>query len=230
MMSPEVAQQTIYVCVPQRLGIFVSALIQTLISATYILDYKLFVHLYRQFVGGYGVGGRTFVLIGQLSGLFGGVMGVAGTWYGKRDYILSWYGWLYAQLFCYAFMYFFDVPLLLACENFESDLASSVDKYGYNQLMYQMALQGQCDSGRWNFYIKSGLAVLLIMYLISRTSRYLEYTGRLPKHLLRLPKDPTSGAFYSHSLGERSMLNGLWGKYDHHRVAENPVGGDPVLV
>ncbi|CAJ1335430.1 unnamed protein product, partial [Effrenium voratum] len=30
------------------------------------------------------------------------------------------------------------------------------------------------------------------------TSDYIEYTGRLPKHLLRMPKDLSSGAFYSH--------------------------------
>jgi len=219
-----------FVVVPHRLGIFVAAVTQTLISATYILDHKLFVHLYRQSVGGYGVGGRTFVMIGQLSGLFGGIMGVAGTWYGKRDMILSWYGWLYAQLLCYVFMYCFDVPLLNSCESYQADLASTVEKYGYNELMYQIAVQGGCASERWNFYIKSFLAVLLIMYLAAVTSRYLEFTGRLPKHLLKLPKDPTSGAFYSHSLGERSMLNGLWGKYDHHRVAEPPVGGDPTDV
>lgn len=65
-------------------------------------------------------------------------------------------------------------------------------------------------------------------YLISGATDYIEFTGRLPKHLLR-PKD-TSGAFYTHSLGERSVLNGLWGKYDHHRVSEFPISGDPQEV
>eukprot|EP00434_Breviolum_minutum_P030072 symbB.v1.2.026593.t1/scaffold2669.1/size73469/4 len=62
------------------------------------------------------------------------------------------------------------------------------------------------------------------------TTDYIEFTGRLPKHLLRMPKDLTSGAFYSHSLGERSVLNGMWGKYDHHRVSEFPISGEATEV
>eukprot|EP00913_Durusdinium_trenchii_P031432 g29427.t1 len=63
-----------------------------------------------------------------------------------------------------------------------------------------------------------------------RLSYIGEFTGRLPKHLLRMPKDLTSGAFYSHSLGERSVLQGMWGKYDHHRVSEMPISQDPLEV
>ncbi|CAE7689020.1 unnamed protein product [Symbiodinium pilosum] len=230
MYSPEVSSRTLFCCIPVRLTVLASAVIVTLTSVLYTLDYKLFNQLFRNFVGGFGIGGNIATCLGEYSGLLFGTLGVMGTWSGRRDWVKSYNGWLWFRLLCYGVMYTFDFPLITHCEDFVNSLQPTTEKYGYNPLMYNIAMNSQCSSTRTSFLVLSLLMVFLIMYLIWGTSDYIEFTGRLPKHLLRMPKDLTSGAFYSHSLGERSVLNGMWGKYDHHRVSEYPVSGDPVGV
>jgi len=196
----------------------------------YIADYSLFVHLFRNFVGGFGNGGRIATCVGEYLGFPFGVLGVAGTWCGRRDWVKSYQAFLWFRLGCFAVMYYFDVKLILDCESWVNNLHPTTEAYGWNELMYEIAMHGGCSSTRSSFFIWSTLTVFMTMYMISITDRYLDYTGRLPKHLLRMPKDLTSGAFYSHSLGERSVLNNMWGKFAHHRVEEFPVGDEPTEV
>lgn len=230
MYSPEVAGRTMFLCLPVRLSVFVSAIVVTLTSILYIVDNSLFNSLFRNFVGGFGVGGRIATVLGEYTGFFFGVLGTMGCWYGRRDWVKSYNTWLWFRLLCYAGMYSFDLPLIFHCEDFVNSLAPTTEKFGYNPLMYNIAMNSKCSSTRTNFLVLSVLMLFLILYLIWGTTDYIEFTGRLPKHLLRMPKDLTSGAFYSHSLGERSVLNGMWGKYDHHRVSEHPVSMDPSEV
>eukprot|EP00930_Biecheleria_cincta_P075737 TRINITY_DN62926_c0_g1_i1.p1 TRINITY_DN62926_c0_g1~~TRINITY_DN62926_c0_g1_i1.p1 ORF type:complete len:231 (+),score=24.03 TRINITY_DN62926_c0_g1_i1:123-815(+) len=230
MMSPEVSRNTMFFCVPLRLAIWVSAIVTTLASLLYILNYATFVHLFRDFAGGFGNGGRIATAIGEYAGLFFGILGVGGTWYGRRDWIQSFYVGLYFRLLCFAVMYYFDIPLVAHCEDWVNNLRSATDTYGWNELMYHIAMHGDCESTRDRFFVLSLLTVFVHMYLVSATQRYLEYMGRLPKHLLRMPKDLTSGAFYSSSLGDRSALDGHRGMFEHHRVGEEPVGGAPYMV
>ncbi|CAE7544866.1 unnamed protein product [Symbiodinium sp. KB8] len=165
-----------------------SAVIVTLTSFLYIVDYRqrervpkslpaqpaqrLFNQLFRSFVGGFatppalsqgGVGGNIATCLAEYSGLLFGVLGVMGTWSGRRDWVKSYNAWLWFRLLCYGVMYFFDFPLIAHCEDFVNSLQPTTEKYGYNPLMYNIAMNSQCSSTRTRFLVCSILNVALIM-------------------------------------------------------------------
>ncbi|CAE7939545.1 unnamed protein product, partial [Symbiodinium necroappetens] len=163
MYSPEVSSRALFFCIPIRLTVLTSAVIVTLTSFLYIVDYRLFNQLFRSFVGGFGVGGNIATCLAEYSGLLFGVLGVMGTWSGRRDWVKSYNAWLWFRLLCYGVMYFFDFPLIAHCEDFVNSLQPTTEKYGYNPLMYNIAMNSQCSSTRTRFLVCSILNVALIM-------------------------------------------------------------------
>eukprot|EP00442_Polarella_glacialis_P030538 CAMPEP_0115159656 /NCGR_PEP_ID=MMETSP0227-20121206/70355_1 /TAXON_ID=89957 /ORGANISM="Polarella glacialis, Strain CCMP 1383" /LENGTH=219 /DNA_ID=CAMNT_0002571435 /DNA_START=188 /DNA_END=847 /DNA_ORIENTATION=+ len=213
-----------YLCVPLRLGVFAFALVTFLSSLLFTLHHKMHVDLFRNFVGGFALASRIAVGTGEVSGVLFALLGTLGAWYGRRDWVFTYNVWQHFRWATFAYMFYVDVPLLSKCEEWVNNLQTASDKYGYNEGLYDIAMHGQCEATRTSFFTLSALTVLLLMYSIHSTNRFLYYAGKLPDHLLHLPKDVSSGAFYSHSLGERSKLNKLWGKHDHHGIGQQPVG------
>lgn len=221
---------TMYVCVPLRLGVFVSAAVTLWISIIFLVDYPLYTTLFRSCFGGFALASRIVVDIAEYSGLAFAWLGTVGTWYGRLDWVRCFNYWQYVRLLSFAIVFYVDMPLIMHCEDWVSDVQGTSEGYGWNQLMYNMAMQGSCSSSRTNFFAFATLSMMILMYTASATDRYLEYMGRVPKHLRELEaEDVTMNAFYSHSLGERSHLNDIYGKYDHYSVGHEPVG-KPTMV
>lgn len=119
--------------------------------------------------------------------------------------------WQVYRILTFGYVFYVDVPILRKCEWWVNDVDSMITKYGWNDFMYKIAMAAVCDKERMRFWIGSIAMFLLLLYVTWCTHRYLEEVGKVPKHLLRIPKDLTSGAWYSHSLGEKHHMNGLWG-------------------
>mmetsp|Transcript_104805 Transcript_104805/g.205567 ORF Transcript_104805/g.205567 Transcript_104805/m.205567 type:complete len:255 (+) Transcript_104805:124-888(+) len=213
--SSDVYMLTMCLCMPLRLGILIASMLQFATSVIFLLDRRLFEHLFRHFTGGYSLASRVVIGAIEVTGVLFGLMGIFGTWYCKKSYIASLNIWQFVRLVAWAFMFYRDVPLMMHCEDWVNSVQTMTQVHGWNQVMYEVAMTGNCSSERTRFLTWSTLTLIVFLYLVNCTSRYQEFMDKSPKHLLRLPKDPTTGIFYSHSLGERSYMTGSYGAYDH---------------
>merc|ERR1719329_755097 len=119
--------------------------------------------------------------------------------------------WQVLRIVAFGYVFWADSQVLNQCEYWVNDVDAMIAKYGWNDLMYQIAMNAVCDKERTRFFICAAFFFLLFLYVTWCTHRYVEEVGRVPRHLLRVPKDATSGAWYSHSLGEKQHMNGFWG-------------------
>lgn len=219
--SGHIHQQSICICLPLRLGIFVAAFCTLFTSALYLLDGSWQQNM-RHFTGGYSRSSRFFIGGIEITGTLFGVVGMLGTWYQKRDYVVTFNVWQFARLVAWGYMYYTDIPLVSRCEEWVNNVEAMTKQYGWNKILYKVAMAGDCSGERIRFFVLSFLTLLTFMYIVWATVRYQDFMGRTPKHLLRLPKDMTSGAFYAHSMGERSHLNGMWGQHEHNPARSEP--------
>lgn len=223
--SSEVFSQTMFVCLPLRLGVLLSAIGTFLTSLLYMVNRSYWEYVFRHFTGGYALASRVAVGAVEVTGVPFALLGILGTWHSRSSYVLYYNGWQFLRLGAYAWMYYIDVPLLVRCEDWVNSVQRMTEQNGWNQLMYNVAMAGDCSNERTHFFAMSLLSVALLAYIVLATSRYLEFMNRVPKHLLNLQKEGgASGVFYAHSLGERSYLNGDYGTYDHFPPKQQFVG------
>mmetsp|Transcript_41451 Transcript_41451/g.119935 ORF Transcript_41451/g.119935 Transcript_41451/m.119935 type:complete len:233 (+) Transcript_41451:163-861(+) len=223
--SSEIYMQTMCLCIPLRLGILLSAAFTFVTSLLYLCDRSLWEYIFRHFTGGYALASRVVIGAIEVTGVLFGLLGVLGTWYQKRDYVVTFNMWQLVRLAAWIFMYYVDIPLMAHCEEWVNSVESVTQAHGWNQLMYDIAMGGTCAEERLAFLVLSFLTLAVFMYMVWATLRYQDFMGRIPKHLLRVPKDLSSGAFYAHSLGERAHLSGVYGQHERNPMQPQPSGG-----
>lgn len=212
--SSKVYSQTMFSCVPLRLGVLISSALTFLTSLFYLIDRSYWEYVFRHFTGGYALASRVAVGAIEVTGVPFALLGILGTWYSRSSYILYYQMWQFVRLGAYGWVYYVDIPLLMRCEDWVNSVQSMTEANGWNPLMYQIAMAGNCSNERTKFFVFSLLSFTVFAYIVLATSRYLECMARLPRHLLRVPQDSSSSIFYAHSLGERSYLKGDYGTHD----------------
>jgi len=217
-------RHTMCLCVPLRLGVLFVAAFTCLSSVFYCCDRAHWNYVFRHFTGGYQLGSQIAVGVMEVTGVPFGAMGALGAWYAKDDYIGAFNMWQMARILVWLFMYYMDIPLMRGCEAWVNNVQEMTEKHGWNSVMYNIAVGGHCPGERTRFFVFSFLTLIVFMYMVSATARYHNFMTSLPKHLLRIPKDLSSGAFYAHSAGERSFLNGSWGMHERKPTVESPIG------
>jgi len=165
----------------------------------------------------------------QISGVLFGLIGIVGTWYQKKDYIVNFNIWQLFRLAVAVAVYVVDIPLIMHCEDWVNNVERVTQEHGWNPLMYDIAMEANCTTERAHFFFLSFATFFALVYLFWVSLQCQEFMGRVPKHLLRVPKDLSSGAFYSHSFGERSHLAGTWGKHDYNHMRQGPPPGPPAF-
>mmetsp|Transcript_104641 Transcript_104641/g.326371 ORF Transcript_104641/g.326371 Transcript_104641/m.326371 type:complete len:245 (+) Transcript_104641:168-902(+) len=223
--ASEVYLNTIFLCIPLRLGVLISAFFTVLTSFLYLCDKESYLITFRHFTGGYTHMSRFAVGVTEVLGVLFGPVGVVGAWFQRRDYVLTFSLWQFLRLAAWVFVYAVDIPLLSHCEDWVNDVKWMSTKYGWHQNMFDIAMAGHCEVERQAFFTLSFLTLAVFMYLVAATLRLHEFMGRQPRHLLRVPKDLSSGAFYSHSLGERAHLIGAYGKQEYTPPQDRPLTG-----
>lgn len=203
--------QTCCICVPLRLGVLLVATATFLFSSLYVIDRGDWLNSFRQYVGGYALESSLALTVLEISGTVFGLLGIWGAYFCRPQYVEVYNWWQLARILEMFFMYYIDLPLIWNCEAWAGDIKGTTNKYRFNEYLYQVSVNGECTTERSGFLVHSVILLLAFMYAAWVTSRFHSYMTRLPKQLLRVPKDPTSGAFYAHSLGERVALNGEWG-------------------
>lgn len=199
--NPKVEYETMCCCIPLRTAVFLNALFTVLFSLSMLLFRSYVEDQVRQFTGGYSRVTCVIIRVIELTGLCWGTMGVIGVIYLKSSYIKIFFGYQLARLAAVAIMYYIDIPLLWTCEEWRADLHGSIKKYGFNDIIYTVAMSNECVHERRNFYLFSGVFSLLMIYAAQINYRFQAQAEDEPKYLLRIPKDYPDGAFYTVSSG-----------------------------
>jgi len=198
--------ETCCLCIPLRLGVFLNACF-TIFGSLMMIFFKQYAEdTMRLFGGGYVLFSRVVIRFIEVTGIFWGIMGVLGAWHLKEGY-LEVYN-MYQMVRCAAWigMYMTDLPILLDCETWLMDLNGAMKKYGWNPIVYKIALAGNCVTERTYFIIFSSLGLVFFVYLTWVNQRLQNIIGEENKYLIRLPQGQTSGAFFQESAGEKSRL------------------------
>lgn len=214
MESSQISTETLFWCLPLRLGVLVTSTVCFITSLFYVFDRQDFQYEFRHMVGGYGTNSRVAVGAVEWIGVIATGAGIVGVWYQKFNHVLTFAMWMGLRLIAWIYVYAVDIPILSKCEDWVENLDQMEKDYGWNQLMYDIAMDADCPHERLHFFFWSLIFLATFMYVTWGVARYLEITARVPKHLLRVQKDLPSGAFYATSSGERSALNstGIWRK------------------
>lgn len=212
---------TCCLCLPIRLGVFLNAAVTIMSSVFMIFFKKHFEEAMRVFSGGYVLQSRVIIGFLELTGALWGVLGMIGTWQNKASYVRIYNYYQMTRCVCWASMFYTDIPVLLKCEMWQTDISQVMKEQGWNPIMYEIALSGRCYQERTSFLILSTLAFFFFVYLTAVNQKLQDMLEHEPKYLLRIPKDLPMGAFYTQSLGERSAL--LTEEKKHHLVGP-PMG------
>jgi len=204
-------EDTMCTVMPLRLGIFLIA-VCTVIWCSSLLLFSGFAEDMIIFTGGYCLKSQIVLCFIKVTGIIFGICGALGAWYSRRSYVMTFNLWQIARILAMGFMYYTDVPILNTCEMWVNDVDSMIAKYGWNDYMYKIAMAAVCGKERTYFWMGSVFFFVMMLYVTWCTHQYLEAVGKVPKHLLRIPKDLSSGAWYTHSLGEKHQMNGQWGQ------------------
>lgn len=216
--------QTMCLCMPLQLGTLLTAGLQVLISFLYVVDRPFFSAFFRPFTGGYALSSAIAVGAVEVSGLIFGLVGVLGAWNTKRRYVATYNYWQFARLVVWVYVFVVDIPLLFHCEDWVNNVEKATDRMGWNQVMFDIAMSASCPHERVRFLVLSLIAMVVFMYLVFATSRYIEFLDRSPRHLLRVPKDLSSGIFYAKPMGDRSYLDEGEEEYGTFGIQQDPFG------
>jgi hypothetical protein len=213
-----------FVCLPPRLGVLFTALVAWLSSLFYLCFKPQWYSLFQSWCGGYSLASKVANGVVQYSGLLFGIVGILGAWYNRRDYVVYYNAWQFVRIAGWIVMYIYDVPLVSGCEEFVNNITGMTQRFGWHDRMYELAMAGQCSPERVAFFTCSIIAILYYIYCVVATNTYTNHMDKVPRHLLRPPKDLPTGTFYAHSVAERSYMNGTWGNHDQS------IGHGPPLV
>jgi len=119
--------------------------------------------------------------------------------------------WQAVRIIAFGWILSIDIPLLQSCMGWVNDLDGEIKKYGWNDLMYNIAMASVCGIEQKRFYFCAGCTFLALLYITYETHLYLEEVNSVPRHLLKVPKDLTSEAWYAHPTGEKQYMLNSWG-------------------
>jgi len=200
----------------------------TILGSLFMIFFKRYAEdSMRMFGGGYVLFSRVVIRFIEVTGVFWGVMGVLGAWNMKEGY-LEVYN-MYQMVRCLAWigMYVTDLPILMDCEMWLVDLNGAMKKYGWNPIVYKIALAGNCATERTCFIFFSSLGLIFFVYLTWVNQRLQNIISQENKYLIRLRATETSPAFFQNSNGERTRL--LHHANDNKPGASHLVG-KPVMA
>jgi len=191
---------TVCCCFPLRTAVFLSALCTALLSLALLGSRDVVGQELRVFTGGYALQSKVIVDLVEISGIVWGTLGVFGVVFLRASYVRTYMSYQMFRLFIWLVMYFTDVPFLWSCELWRTDLKEAAKQYGWNDVMYSIAMSGQCQQERTLFVTCSTFSLFFFLYLTIATQWLLNDLEDEPRYLLKVPAGCPSGAFYTTSL------------------------------
>lgn len=198
---------TMFLCVPLRLGVFLNAALTISLSCILLLCGHDKLHLLHVFMGGYAQQSRVVCGAMEFTGMIWGIMGLMGAWQNEAKYVKVFNYFQAFRIVAWIWMYFIDVPIMLDCELWITDIDKAIKQQGWNPYMYNIAMGGKCYSERNAFFVGSTLCFILFIYCWVSVSRFINTLEYEPRYLLRVPKEIPSGSFYAETIAEREWLS-----------------------
>jgi len=192
-------------CVPLRTCVFLNCLGTVMVSVSLFIGEKLFHTDFRTFSGGYALQSHVIIGLIEVVGIFAGLLGLIGTVTLEHNYVKFFQMYQIVRLASVFLMYITDVPLLVHCELFRTDLPKAIEEYGWNSIMFDLAIENHCSQERTAFVIFSTFYLLTFVYLTSGTSQFLSELEEEPRYLFRVPKGRVGASFNVSSLASRTM-------------------------
>lgn len=186
-------------CIPLRTAVFLISVFTFIKSAQALFFPGFFQGDMTRFCGGYGVLSRVVVGATQITGLLFGPIGAVGAWELSVSLLSMYNLYQFLRLVGMCTMLYTDIPLLLDCNTWRTDIDTAIATHGWNPAMYNVAMGNNCLQAQIDFSIGTVFHLLMYIYLISLTRRLIWDTEQTPKYLLALPRDMPSGAFVKHN-------------------------------
>lgn len=192
-------------CVPLRTCVFLNCLGTVMVSVSLFIGEKLFHTDFRTFSGGYALQSHVIIGLIEVVGIFAGLLGLIGTVTLEHNYVKFFQMYQIVRLASVFLMYITDVPLLVHCELFRTDLPKAIEEYGWNSIMFDLAINNHCSQERTAFVIFSTFYLLTFVYLTTGTSKFLSELEEEPRYLFRVPKGRVGASFNASSLASRTV-------------------------
>mmetsp|Transcript_21285 Transcript_21285/g.38855 ORF Transcript_21285/g.38855 Transcript_21285/m.38855 type:complete len:350 (+) Transcript_21285:158-1207(+) len=208
---------TIFLVIPLRLGIFLLAWVIFFTSLLQLFDHSItnyFQDISRYFIGGYGHATELVANVVCGFGCLFALAGVSGTWHQRAHLVWLFGAWQAVRIFVWGFVYVFDLMELYYCELWVNDVKTAASTH-WNERMYRISLTGECATTRMRFAVFAMGCILVSMYLTYCTFKLQNKLSELPKHLLRINKEPASSIYYAVSTGERPAHRAEGGSKPH---------------
>lgn len=195
-------------CVPLRTAVFLVSLNSSLTGVCFILfqEGKSSGEMdsLALFEGGFSFTNRAIygilVIVGALMGLFG-IMGAVQL---LGRYVRYFMYFMFCHFVALAFSLIHDIPIILNCEEWKTNLEGSIKEYGWNELMYSIAVKNECWQERWAYFIGSAWQLIYVLYVVNICQRLCAELDEEPRFLLKVHKDHPDGVFYTKSLACRT--------------------------
>lgn len=192
-------RRVVCLCLPLRSAVFFCALGTALLSLVLLALRGRADEALRACTGGYALQSRVIVDLLEVSGLVWGALGALGVLLLRSSYVRVFFYYQVVRLLAWLMMYLTDVPLLWSCELWRADLKEAATRYGWNDVMHEIAMNSHCQHERTTFLACSTLTLLCSIYFTMATKWLLLDFEQEPRYLLHLSKDHPSSAFYTHS-------------------------------
>merc|ERR1719443_83361 len=102
----------------------------------------------------------------------------------------------------------------MECELWVHDIDRALHAHGWNPVMYDIAVRGQCWQQRLVFLIISSVSFIWFIYLAYMSHIYHRELEDEPRYLLKVPHMATSGAFFCKPTNEWSALLAQHGRQE----------------
>lgn len=193
-------------CFPLRMGVFLNAILTFSAAFMAILFAKKSDSddPMRVLTGGYSIYSRSVRRGLEWLALIFGICGILGTLKCEARFVRLYNRFQLTRIILWLGMWLCDIPLLYDCELWITDINKALRLQGWNPVMYNVAMSGNCRKDRRLFFVFSTLWWFFLIYLWSNGNRYWSELEQEPRYLIRIPKETPSGAFYAQGLRERS--------------------------
>lgn len=197
---------TCCLCVPLRLGVFLNAVATVAWSAFTILFHEYLQETIRLFSGGHVMESRCIIGFIEYLGCIWGTVGIIGAWKQQASFIAIFKFYQVIRVIAWFGMLCTDVPLVMQCELWTQDIDRALHAHGWNPVMYNIAIRGNCWDHRVVFLLIATSAFFWFGYLAYVNHRYHMELEDEPRYLLKVPHMAPSGAFFSKPTNEWSAL------------------------
>eukprot|EP00928_Gymnodinium_smaydae_P046419 TRINITY_DN30920_c0_g1_i1.p1 TRINITY_DN30920_c0_g1~~TRINITY_DN30920_c0_g1_i1.p1 ORF type:complete len:401 (+),score=32.10 TRINITY_DN30920_c0_g1_i1:131-1333(+) len=198
--------ETIFWCAPLRMGVFMIALIHTIVSCHSILSHHFVYSSVRFFTGGYCLWSRGILLAMDTVALLFGPLGMVGAWTLRTSYVMLFKNFMTAHIPAWLLIGAFDGPLVWNCEDWKSNPRMANERYGFSAVIQSIAQQDGCNKERMLFAVGFLSSLVFFAYVTTRVGRFHSTLEEDAPHVLRVMKDQAGacGAFRGVNYGGRS--------------------------